>query len=279
MQQHAAAQAIDEDAGDMGSLRRQRGLLLHDRGQHQRLVDAVIGQIGGPLRPELGERLAHGLGHAIDHDHARLAPGIEIGLRQQPTFARAAQAAGRRPAPRPRPPAASPGRSYSLRARSRAGQGGAGDQHAHDLLRAHARRRTCTPRRARGGRWRRASPRATNRRQSATTPASWSSRPMSVVLAARVDDDGGVGAQRAGRMPRLVKQKPGAGRRGQQEQDEKEEDADEVPHQPLKEGRRRSGWRSCRRNRRSSTAPPAPCATSPAWPPGRCRSPRKDRRG
>jgi hypothetical protein len=57
--QHAAAQAIDEDAGDMGSLRRQRGLLLHDRGQHQRLVDAVAGQIGGPLRPELGEGPAH----------------------------------------------------------------------------------------------------------------------------------------------------------------------------------------------------------------------------
>ena len=53
LQWHAAAQAVGENAGDMCALHRRGGLLFHDRGQSQRLVDRVVRQVGGTLRPEL----------------------------------------------------------------------------------------------------------------------------------------------------------------------------------------------------------------------------------
>jgi len=83
LQRHAAAQPIDEDAGDPRTFFRLAGLALDDRGQDQRLPRVGERQVGGAVRPGLGQGAVHRRIGATHDGGARLAPFEGVGLGQQ----------------------------------------------------------------------------------------------------------------------------------------------------------------------------------------------------
>ena len=71
------------DRRHLGALGRHRGLLLDDRGQHQRLAAVGERQAGGALAPRLVQRLVHRLLHARQQAVARVVARVEIRLGQE----------------------------------------------------------------------------------------------------------------------------------------------------------------------------------------------------
>ena len=93
LQQHADAQAVAEDTGNLCTVGRAAGFLLDDAGQDQRFVGRLERRVGRAQRPDIGQAPVHGVQGAAQHGQVGAALGIGIGIGEEAALGRHARAA------------------------------------------------------------------------------------------------------------------------------------------------------------------------------------------